>query len=165
MVGRESPVASATAVMPPHPMASASQAAQRRRTGSSMTGLRAWYLFRIVAMISPSDIQASGSLSQRVELQKERVSRPTGYLHRTKAPRYSQAKHGLFSSRIVQQSRRFGKVILRRLLSRMVEPSNRHMRADRGCAEACTPRWPRILLRRSWGNRHDNTTRSTLYRL
>ena len=72
MVGRESPVASATAVMPPHPMARASQAAQRRRTCSSMTGLRAWYLFRIVAMISASDIK-----HRRVPCPKSRASKRT----------------------------------------------------------------------------------------
>ena len=45
-------MASATAVMPPHPMAIASQAAQRRRTFSSNKGRSAWYLFRTAAMIS-----------------------------------------------------------------------------------------------------------------
>ena len=48
----ERPVAAATAVMPPHPMAIASHAAQRRRTFSSITGGRAWYLFRTSAMIA-----------------------------------------------------------------------------------------------------------------
>src|SRR5256885_7596088 len=57
MVGRERPVASATAVMPPHPMAIASQAAHRRRTFSSITGRSAWYLFRTAAMISACDIK------------------------------------------------------------------------------------------------------------
>src|SRR6266446_2546852 len=80
MVGRERPVASATAVMPPHPMASASQAAQQRRTFSPITGRRAWYLFRSVAMISASSID------------------------------------------IVQQQRKFGKVILRRLQTSLASP-------------------------------------------
>src|SRR6266567_3317584 len=65
MVGRERPVASATAVMPPHPMAIASQAAQRRRTFSSNTGRSAWYLFRMAAMISESGISDRGSLCLR----------------------------------------------------------------------------------------------------
>src|SRR5262249_47828749 len=34
-----------------------------------------------------------------------------------------------------------------------------------GKPEMCTPRCPRILLRRSSGNRHENTTRSTSCRL
>ena len=65
MVGRERPVASATAVMPPHPMAIASQAAQRRRTFSSNTGRSAWYVFRTAAMISESGRTDRGSLCLR----------------------------------------------------------------------------------------------------
>src|SRR5262249_53125452 len=51
------------------------------------------------------------------------------------------------------------------VLSRMVEFSQIPVCAHRGCAQVCIPRRPRILLRRSPGNRHENITRSTLCRL
>src|SRR5215510_2630580 len=49
-------------------------------------------------------------------------------------------------------------------LSRMVESFCIHART--GGEERCaSPRCPRILFRRSWGNRHEHTTCSTLDRL
>jgi len=55
--------------------------------------------------------------AQRAELQKGRVSMSTGNLALTKTIRSSHANHEASSIDIVQQQRKFGKVILRRLLS------------------------------------------------
>ncbi len=54
--------------------------------------------------------------AQRAELQKGRVSMSTGNLPLTKTIRSSHANHEASSIDIVQQQRKFGKVILRRLL-------------------------------------------------
>jgi hypothetical protein len=67
MVGREIPVASETTVIPPHPIATASQAAQQRRTFSSITGFKAWYLLRTAAMISESTMKNSITVTHKLE--------------------------------------------------------------------------------------------------
>jgi len=59
--------------------------------------------------------------AQRAELQKGRVSMSTGNLPLTKTIRSSHANHEASSIDIVQQQRKFGKVILRRLLKRRLE--------------------------------------------
>jgi len=54
--------------------------------------------------------------AQRAELQKGRVSMSTGNLPLTKTIRSSHANHEASSIDIVQQQRKFGKVILRQRL-------------------------------------------------
>ncbi len=60
--------------------------------------------------------------AQRAELQKGRVSMSTGNLPLTKTIRSSHANHEASSIDIVQQQRKFGKVILRRLQTSLASP-------------------------------------------
>src|SRR5438132_11659626 len=67
--------------------------------------------------------------AQRAELQKGRVSMRTGNLPLTKTIRSSHANHEASSIDIVQQQRKFGKVNLRQLHSRVARSRRRQSMA------------------------------------